>query len=67
MEGWTLVFTGVKIHEAELIKSLLESNNITSVIINKQDSVYLIGDIEIYVPVEDAFNANQIINNLTSE
>lgn len=67
MEGWTLVYTGVKIHEAELIKSLLENSNITSVIVNKQDSIYLIGDIELYVPVEDAFNANQIINKLTSE
>lgn len=67
MEGWTLVYRGSKIHEVNFIKGLLEQNNITSVIVNKQDSAYMIGDIELYVTVEDAFNANQIINNLRSE
>lgn len=67
MEGWTLVYTGATIHEAQLIKAHLESNNITSVIINKQDSFYHIGDIELYVPVEEAFSATQIINKLRSE
>lgn len=67
MEGWTLVYRGNKIHEIELIKAQLQEFNIVSVIVNKQDSVYLIGDIELYVPVNDAFNANQLINKFQSE
>lgn len=61
------MYTGSKLHETEFIKMLLENNNITSVIVNKQDSIYLIGEIELYVPVEQAFIANQIIHKLRSE
>lgn len=62
MEGWTCVFSSGNLQEAEIIRGLLEDNQITAILINKQDSVYLFGDIEVYVSVEDAFNANQIIN-----
>lgn len=67
MEGWTCVYTSNKFHDVEFIKSLLETHSIESVIINKQDSLYLIGYIELYVPVEYAFIASQIINSLKSE
>lgn len=67
MEGWTLIYTGNKIHEVDFIKGILEDNNIVSVVVNKQDSVYFIGEIELYVSTQDAFNANQLINNLRSE
>lgn len=67
MEGWTLVYTGNKIHEVNFIQGVLESNNIQTVVVNKQDSVYFFGDIELYVSVEDAFNANQLINKFQGE
>lgn len=67
MEGWTLVHVAYQLHQIEFIKSVLDSNSIYSVIVNKQDSVYLIGAIELYVRVEDAFNANQIIKQLQGE
>lgn len=67
MEGWTCVFVSGNLQAAEIIRGLLEDHQITSILINKQDSVYLFGDIEVYVPVEDAFNANQLINNPTRE
>lgn len=67
MEGWTLVHVAYQLHQVEFIKSVLDSNSIYSVIVNKQDSVYLIGAIELYVRVEDAFNANQIIKQLQGE
>ena len=67
MEGWSCVFTTGNLQEAEIIRGLLEDNQITSFLINKQDSVYLFGDIEIYVAVEDAFSAKQLINNPTCE
>ncbi len=67
MDGWTLIFSSDKIQEIELLKAQLQEFNIVSVIVNKQDSFYLIGDIELYVPIEDAFNANQLINKFQSE
>lgn len=67
MEGWTMVHVAYQLHQIEFVKSVLEDNNIYSVIVNKQDSVYLIGAIELYVRVEDAFNANQIIKQIQGE
>lgn len=67
MEDWTLVFTSNKQHEVTYLKEVLENNNILSVVVNKQDSLYLIGEVELYVPVEQAFNASQIINKFKSE
>lgn len=67
MEDWTLVYTSNKSHEIAYLKEVLDENNIVAVIINKQDSMYLLGDIELYVPVDQAFNASQIINKFKSE
>ncbi len=67
MEDWTLVFSSSKLHEVNYVKELLEENGIVSVIVNKQDSIYLFGEIELYVQVEYAFNASQLINKLKSE
>jgi hypothetical protein len=65
--NWVIVHTVAQEYEAELIKSLLVQNNIDCVIVNKKDSAYLFGEIEIFVDVEDAFIAKQVIQNLKSE
>jgi PHD/YefM family antitoxin component YafN of YafNO toxin-antitoxin module len=67
MEGWTCIFTTNHLHEAELIKGMLEEHQIVAITVNKQDSVYLIGDVELYVNVDEAFLAMQIINKLNRE
>jgi len=64
MEGWTCIYTSGKLIEVEIIRGYLDENNITAIIVNKQDSVYFIGDVELYVPFEDAFSANQIIKSI---
>jgi hypothetical protein len=65
--NWVIVHTVAQEYEAEIIKSILEENNIDCVIVNKKDSAYLFGEIEIYVDVENAFIAKQFILNLESE
>ncbi|MBW6492050.1 MAG: DUF2007 domain-containing protein [Lentimicrobium sp.] len=67
MESWTCVYTTSFLHEAELIRGMLEENLITAILVNKQDSVYLFGDIEIHVPTVNAFEATQLINSGESE
>jgi len=47
--------------EAELIKGLLLNNNIEATIINKKDSQFLFGDIEVHVAAADAESAKEII------
>lgn len=45
---WIKVYTTNNIYHAEMIKKMLADNEIDSFIINKMDSNYFFGDIEIY-------------------
>lgn len=60
-DNWVKIYTSEQQFQIELVKGLLKEHDIGSVSLNKQDSVYHIGSIELYVPVEDAFRAKQII------
>jgi len=66
-ENWVSIYSAVQMYEAELIKSILAEKNIECVIMNKQDSTYGIGDIEIYVLNANAFNAKQLILEFKGE
>ena len=57
----TLIYSSSQIYKAEIIRGFLEENDILSVIINKKDSAYLFGEAELYVKVDDAFRAKQLI------
>lgn len=61
-EAWTLIFSTSAVPEAEMLKGLLMDNGIEVVLINKKDSVYLFGEVEIYVQAEDALLARQLLN-----
>ena len=51
MGNWHLLLSTDKYPEAEIVKGMLEENQIPVVLVNKQDSSYVfLGDIEIYVP-----------------
>ncbi|MDD4149731.1 MAG: DUF2007 domain-containing protein [Bacteroidales bacterium] len=45
---------------AELLKQVLEDNNINAFVFNRQDSTYRFGDIEVYVNSEDLEKAKLI-------
>ena len=62
-KDWALIFSTAKLYLAEMAKSVLEDNNIPAVIINKQDSFYLIGDIEVYVKPDDVIRAKFLIKD----
>lgn len=51
--------TGIE-YLAELLKQVLEDNNINVFIFNRQDSSYRFGDIEVYVNSEDLEKATLI-------
>ena len=62
--GWVIIYKCTNINTAEIIKSLLEDNEIASIIINKMDSMHLHlmnGNIEIHVKEDDAVKAKYII------
>ncbi len=60
--SWTKVYTTTNDQDIYFIQALLEDHDIESVILNKKDSAYLIGDLELHVPAENAFEAVQLIN-----
>ena len=53
---------------AEITKQMLEENNINVVLLNKQDSSYLMfGDIELYVNKEQLNQAKDLLNYTKDE
>jgi hypothetical protein len=59
---WVKVYSSGYIHQVEIVKALLEENDIESVILNKQDSSYFFGEIDLYISNTDIIKAKQIIN-----
>jgi hypothetical protein len=50
MNGWIKIRTTRSLPEANIMKGMLEENNIAAVLLNRQDSSYLVfGEIELYV------------------
>ncbi len=62
-DNWACVYSTAFDHKAEIIKDTLIQAGIDAVIVNKQDSVYKFGEIEVYVNVNDVLSAKQIINS----
>ena len=63
MSDWFKLYTTRNYTEANIIKGMLEENNITVVILNKLDSNYLsFGEIELYVPQHLKDIAKQLLD-----
>lgn len=61
--GWKKLKTYNSAIEAEIVKQMLEENDIPSVLLNKQDSSYLFGKIELFVHERFEDHALQLIND----
>ncbi len=59
--NWILVHSANKEYLAEMIRQMLADNGIESFIINKKDSNYLFGDIEIYTLPDNVMRAKLLI------
>ena len=64
MENWKTVYTTDQLHKAELVRDFLREKIIDAVVMNKKDSAYGIGDIELYVTPEDQNAATELIKKL---
>lgn len=60
-KGWLLAYSVNKIHLAEMAKQMLADHDIEALLINKRDSFYLFGDIELYVRRENILKAKLLI------
>lgn len=49
---------------AEMVKDILKENHIEAILLNKQDSLYLFGEIEVYVKPENVIRAKHLIKDI---
>jgi len=66
-KDWISVYCTNKPFEAELVRGQLENAGIEPIVINKQDSSYMFGEIEVFVHSQQAEQALNIINSQNNE
>ncbi|MEN5056346.1 MULTISPECIES: DUF2007 domain-containing protein [Sphingobacterium] len=65
-QGWKKIKVYTNAIEAEIVKQMLEESGIPAIVLNKQDSSYLVfGKIELYVNQEDEQQALVLIESTT--
>lgn len=62
--NWKLIFKTQIAHHAEIVRAILDKNQIENVLLNKQDSSYLnFGNWEVYVSKNKILKAIKIIQD----
>ena len=61
-QEWIKGYETPRMHQALIVQSILEEHDIESVILNKQSSSYVIGEIQVMVKLEDSFEALSIVD-----
>lgn len=60
-DTWQMIYSTPYLHLAEIARAILADHGITGFIINKKDSAYLFGEVELYVQAEDVLIAKQLL------
>jgi hypothetical protein len=55
------IYSADKLYLAELVRQMMSDHNIQSFIVNKQDSAYKFGEIELFVHRDDVIKAKMLI------
>ena len=63
MKGWTVVYSDGFPPAVELRRTVLDQQRIPAVVLNKKDSSYLFGFVELYVLDEDVTRARELLDN----
>jgi len=48
-EGWLKIYTTSEYYKAEIVRQVLVEHEIEAVLMNKQDSLYRFGEVEVYI------------------
>ena len=65
-KGWVQIYSTDKMFQAEIFKQVLADHKIESVIINKKDSSYKFGEIEVYVKYDHIIKAKMLAKEFDS-
>lgn len=55
------IFSSGQPYQAEMVRQMLSDHNIQSFLVNKQDSAYKFGEVELYVNRDDVIRAKKLI------
>lgn len=61
MEGWIKIYTAQQEYQVEVIKHLLENNELHPVMLDRKDEEFRIGTVDLYIAPEELEKAKQII------
>ena len=61
------IFSSGQPYQAEMVRQMLSDHNIQSFLVNKQDSAYKFGDVELYVNRDDVIRAKKLIAEFESQ
>jgi hypothetical protein len=64
-KDWVKIRTYTDVVESELTKQMLIEHEINAIILNKQDSSYFFGRLELYVQGDQVERAEELINSET--
>ena len=56
-----MIYSTNKLYEAEIIRKIMGDNSISAFLVNKMDSFYKFGEIEIHILREDVIRAKKLI------
>lgn len=59
--GWLKIYSTAESYKAEIVRLVLADHQIEAVILNKQDSSYRFGEVEVYIPDAHFDDALEII------
>lgn len=65
-KDWVLAYQTGQDYKAAMLKEVLADHNIEAVIMNKKDSSYKFGDIEVYVNRKDILRAKMLVEKFES-
>lgn len=66
-DNWISIFSTPHTWQAEIAKQILSENGIEAVVINKRDSSYTVfGEVEVFIPKEDAEKSKELLKNIES-
>lgn len=60
-KDWVKIYTSTDFYKAELVRQVLVDHDIEAVLMNKQDTSYKFGEVQINVPKQHALQAIEII------
>lgn len=63
MSNWQKVYSDRMEYRVEIVKAILEDNNLHPVIINRQDAAYHFGQFEVHVAPKNVIKSIKIIKD----